>query len=114
MPLYEYECVSCEKIIEIIQKFSDDPLKTCPECGKSVKKLMSLGSFQLKGTGWYASDYKKAAPSTNSQNTGEKSVSSPSDTCSPTTEKINAITTPTTDPSKQTTSTVAKPASSIN
>ncbi|MSP19337.1 MAG: zinc ribbon domain-containing protein [Bdellovibrionales bacterium] len=114
MPLYEYQCVSCEKIIEIIQKFSDEPLKTCPKCGKTVKKLMSLGSFQLKGTGWYASDYKKAPPSTNSQNTAEKTVSSSSETCSPTTEKINAITTPAAELSKPTTSTIGKTTCSIN
>jgi putative FmdB family regulatory protein len=59
MPLYEYKCANCNQNIEIIQKFSDPPLATCPECGGSVSKVMSRTSFQLKGSGWYASDYKK-------------------------------------------------------
>jgi predicted nucleic acid-binding Zn ribbon protein len=46
-----------------MQKFSDLPLLECPDCQKPVKKLMSLGSFALKGKGWYTTDYKKSAPS---------------------------------------------------
>jgi len=65
MPLYEYDCETCQKHLEIIQKFSDAPLTVCPECqGKLVKRL-SLTSFQLKGTGWYNTDYRK--PSTSSE-----------------------------------------------
>lgn len=63
MPLYEYKCDHCQKTFEVIQKFSDSPLSECPDCGKSVEKLMSLGSFQLKGSGWYNTDYKKGASS---------------------------------------------------
>ena len=59
MPLYEYQCSSCEKVHEVMQKFSDAPLAECPECNAPVKKLMSLGSFALKGSGWYATDYKR-------------------------------------------------------
>ena len=59
MPMYEYGCDSCGKITEMIQKFSDEPLKECPECNGAVQKLMSRTSFQLKGTGWYSTDYKK-------------------------------------------------------
>jgi putative FmdB family regulatory protein len=65
MPLYEYACEKCKKIFEVVQKFSDAPLETCPECQGAVKKLMSLGGFELKGSGWYTSDYKK--PSTPSK-----------------------------------------------
>ncbi len=61
MPVYEYECLSCQKVHEILQKFSDPPLAECPDCRSKVKKLMSLNSFSLKGGGWYASDYKKTA-----------------------------------------------------
>ena len=58
MPIYEYECPDCNKVIEVLQKFSDDPLCTCPECGGGqVHKVMSLGSFHLKGQGWYVTDY---------------------------------------------------------
>ena len=60
MPLYEYECDSCKKILEIMQKFSDSPLTQCPECQGPVRKLMSLNSFALKGSGWYTTDYKRA------------------------------------------------------
>lgn len=59
MPLYEYRCDKCAKTFEVIQKFSDNPLDTCPDCGASVERLISRTSFQLKGNGWYASDYKK-------------------------------------------------------
>ena len=59
MPVYEYECLSCIKVHEVLQKFSDLPLEECPDCGSKVKKLMSLNSFSLKGGGWYATDYKK-------------------------------------------------------
>jgi putative FmdB family regulatory protein len=61
MPIYEYECEACQSRHEIMQKFSDSPLKKCPDCGKSkLKKLMSLNSFALKGTGYYTTDYKRA------------------------------------------------------
>jgi putative FmdB family regulatory protein len=63
MPLYEYKCGSCQKTFEVIQKFSDTPLTSCPDCGQTVEKLMSLGSFQLKGSGWYNTDYKKSSSS---------------------------------------------------
>ncbi len=59
MPLYEYECAKCKKVIEMIQKFSDPALTACPTCGDPVTKLISRSSFELKGTGWYISDYKK-------------------------------------------------------
>lgn len=61
MPMYEYECAACEKVHEVLQKFSDAPLAECPDCGKPVKKLMSRSSFALKGTGWYTTDYKRAS-----------------------------------------------------
>lgn len=58
MPIYEYECARCGQVTEIFQRMSDEPLKKC-QCGGSVKKLMSLNSFHLKGTGWYVTDYGK-------------------------------------------------------
>ena len=58
MPLYEYKCTECGKAIEAIQKFSDDPLTKCEECGGVLKKLISKSSFALKGKGWYVTDYK--------------------------------------------------------
>jgi putative FmdB family regulatory protein len=57
MPIYEYECLSCGKRTEVLQKMDDAPLAACPTCGGEVKKLISAPSFQLKGSGWYATDY---------------------------------------------------------
>ncbi|HEY2296007.1 MAG TPA: FmdB family zinc ribbon protein [Thermoanaerobaculia bacterium] len=57
MPIYEYECLSCGKRTEVLQKMNDAPLAACPNCGGEVKKLISAPAFQLKGSGWYATDY---------------------------------------------------------
>lgn len=59
MPLYEYQCESCEHRFERIQKFSDPPVETCPSCGGTVKKLLSSPAIQFKGSGWYITDYAK-------------------------------------------------------
>lgn len=59
MPIYEYECGSCGHRLEAIQKMNEPVLKDCPACGKStLKKLISAAGFQLKGSGWYATDFK--------------------------------------------------------
>lgn len=59
MPIYEYRCASCGFQKEVLRKFSDAPLTNCPECGKpSMQKLVSAAGFQLKGKGWYATDFK--------------------------------------------------------
>ena len=57
MPVYEYECPTCQSVIEVQQKIADPPLSSCPECQSPVRKLMSMSSFQLKGGGWYADGY---------------------------------------------------------
>lgn len=59
MPLYEYECDSCGHRFEVIQKFSDALVDTCPKCGATVHKLMSSPAIQFKGSGWYITDYAK-------------------------------------------------------
>ena len=59
MPIYEYRCSSCGHEKEVLQKMSDAPLAECPACGKSsFRKLISAAGFQLKGSGWYATDFK--------------------------------------------------------
>ena len=66
MPVYEYECQRCGTF-ETTQRITDEPLSKCPACKGKVKKLISNTSFQLKGTGWYITDYArkgKDAPKT--------------------------------------------------
>jgi putative FmdB family regulatory protein len=59
MPIYEYRCSTCGHEKEVLQKMSDAPLSRCPACGKdSFTKLISAAGFQLKGSGWYATDFK--------------------------------------------------------
>src|SRR6185295_18155838 len=77
MPLYEYECGSCGERFERIQKFSDPPLETCPNCGGLLRKLVSSPAFHLKGSGWYATDYAKKTGEPAS--TGDKPASSGKD-----------------------------------
>jgi putative FmdB family regulatory protein len=62
MPIYEYRCKECGFQKEYMQRMSDAPLTVCPQCGKrGFTKLMSAAGFQLKGTGWYATDFKNNA-----------------------------------------------------
>jgi putative FmdB family regulatory protein len=62
MPIYEYRCASCGFQDEHLQKVSERPLTTCPSCGKAkYQKLLSAPGFQLKGSGWYATDFKGGA-----------------------------------------------------
>lgn len=59
MPLYEYQCDACGHRFEVIQKFSDPLVDTCPKCGSPVRKLMSSPAIQFKGSGFYITDYAK-------------------------------------------------------
>jgi putative FmdB family regulatory protein len=60
MPLYEYRCESCDRIFEVMQKFSDAPLASCDICGAPVERLLSAPALQFKGSGWYITDYARA------------------------------------------------------
>ena len=59
MPIYEYECGACGKRCELLQKINDPPVTECPHCkaGK-IKRLVSPTGFQLKGSGWYVTDFR--------------------------------------------------------
>jgi putative FmdB family regulatory protein len=59
MPLYEYECDACGHRFEVIQKYSDPLVDTCPKCGSTVHKLISSPAIQFKGSGFYITDYPK-------------------------------------------------------
>lgn len=74
MPIYEYECGECGHRLESIQKMSDAPLTDCPTCGQpGLKRLVSAAGFQLKGTGWYATDFKSSGRKKDpSKDKGEK------------------------------------------
>jgi putative FmdB family regulatory protein len=59
MPIYAYRCESCGHAKDVLQKMSDPVLSTCPACGaESFKKQVTAAGFQLKGSGWYATDFK--------------------------------------------------------
>ena len=60
MPIYEYVCEKCGSRIEVIQKISDEPPKRCQECRGRLEKVFSRTSFQLKGSGWYMTDYSSS------------------------------------------------------
>lgn len=59
MPIYEYKCLQCDRRLETLQRVSEPPLSTCPECGGELKKLVSAPAFQFKGEGWYVTDYAR-------------------------------------------------------
>ena len=57
MPIYEYQCAACGRVVEKWQKISEEPLATCQSCGGNLSKIISNCSFHLKGSGWYVTDY---------------------------------------------------------
>ncbi len=79
MPLYEYHCEDCGLTFEVRQKFSDQPVKTCRQCGGDVKKLISQTAFTLKGGGWYDQGYthSKSCPAPATTGGSDSSVSPP-------------------------------------
>jgi putative FmdB family regulatory protein len=72
MPLYEYKCKKCGHRFEKIQKFSDKPIKKCPECGGAVEQVVSAPAVQFKGSGWYVTDYAKKSHTGGSSDSGSK------------------------------------------
>lgn len=90
MPIYEYRCPSCGFQKEHLQKMSDAPLSACPSCGATgYAKLLSAAGFQLKGSGWYATDFKgggkapasSPSPSSSSSDAASSSDASPAAGC---------------------------------
>lgn len=80
MPIYEYQCESCQHQLEEVQKMSDLPLEVCPLCQKpTLKRLLSAPAFHLKGTGWYVTDFKdkKQAPAAKSEEKADSSGTAP-------------------------------------
>jgi putative FmdB family regulatory protein len=70
MPVYEYKCQQCNADFEIVQSIKDDPVEKCSLCGGKLRKLISKNTnFVLKGSGWYATDYKNKG---NKKNTNKE------------------------------------------
>ena len=79
MPIYEYQCQTCEHELEKLQKLSDAPLSVCPQCGEAaLKKKISAAGFRLKGSGWYETDFKSGSKKNMAGDTGAGSGSTPS------------------------------------
>ena len=73
MPIYEYRCSSCGHELEALQKLSDPLLLACPACGKpALSKLVTAAGFQLKGSGWYATDFKSSGSKPAAKSAGDK------------------------------------------
>ncbi len=90
MPIYEYQCESCEQRTEAIQRIDEPPLSLCPHCGGPLVKLMSAPSFQFKGSGWYVTDYggaKGGSRDADKESTAKSETSSSSSTPSSSTPK---------------------------
>jgi putative FmdB family regulatory protein len=81
MPIYEYRCSACGQDHEALQKVSEPPLKVCPACGKpKLKKQLSAAGFQLKGSGWYATDFKTTGKKPEAKKAETKSPEAKSET----------------------------------
>lgn len=91
MPIYEYYCHHCREKFEVLQGVNAEPLKNCESCHQpALEKLVSAAGFQLKGTGWYVTDFKnkgssetKTTPTTSHESTGDKTDSTPSSNTKP-------------------------------
>ncbi len=84
MPIYAYKCESCGFAKDVLQKMSDAPLEICPTCEKpTFKKQLTAAGFQLKGSGWYATDFKGGAAGAPAAASDAVPASTPSDAAAP-------------------------------
>ncbi len=98
MPIYEYQCTSCHKTFELIQKVTDKSETHCTECGQETAiRLVSAPGFQLKGTGWYVTDFRDK-----NKKTPEKATATESKADTAVVPKTEATPTPTTSKSGET------------
>ena len=115
MPIYEYQCEDCTDRFEVKQSMKDDPLTTCPRCGKRVQRLISSPAIMFKGSGWYVTDYSdKMKPSSGSEEpvakTEEKKETAPgtsdqTTSTAPSTPASSPASAPASTPSSTTSST---------
>jgi len=86
MPIYEYKCSGCNHQFDAIQKMQDEPIKICPHCSEAkAVRLISAAGFQLKGSGWYATDFKGSAKSDSSTSTTSTETTTSKETSTPST-----------------------------
>ncbi len=79
MPIYAYQCDACGHAKDVLQKMSDAPLTDCPACGASAfKKQLTAAGFQLKGSGWYVTDFRGGSGGTSASSTAAKTDSTAS------------------------------------
>ncbi len=75
MPIYEYQCSQCSHQLESFERMTDTPLTDCPACGESsLQKLVSAAGFQLKGTGWYVTDFRNKTGAVENKSLENKSL----------------------------------------
>jgi putative FmdB family regulatory protein len=92
MPLYEYECKACRHRFEMIQKYSDPPVASCPVCGAGVQKLLSSPAIQFKGSGWYITDYARKGGNGSGKETSGKETAKSSDAAGESTTSTSSAT----------------------
>jgi putative FmdB family regulatory protein len=91
MPIYEYRCSLCGTEHEMLQKVSEPPLIDCPTCGgPGMQKLLTAPGFQLKGSGWYATDFKGTAKKSDDNKPAESKTDTKTDTKPETKTKTKA------------------------
>jgi putative FmdB family regulatory protein len=106
MPIYAYKCDTCGYAKDILQKMSDPLLTECPSCNKATfKKQLTAAGFQLKGTGWYVTDFREGGGKNNAPAVEAKSDAAESVVTSPAATSATPANTPTTTPSSTTAST---------
>jgi putative FmdB family regulatory protein len=95
MPLYEYECTTCHRHTEKIQKFSDPEITVCPHCNGTLERVISAPAVSFKGGGWYADGYGNAKPKSSDSGTDSKK----STDSKPSSDSTSGSTTPSSTPS---------------
>jgi putative FmdB family regulatory protein len=93
MPIYAYKCASCGHAKDVLQKISDAPLTACPACGaESFTKQVTAAGFQLKGSGWYATDFRGGS---SAEKPAEKSADKPAEPAKTESKPADGASTPT-------------------
>ena len=108
MPIYAYKCDSCGHAKDVLQKMSDDPLTKCPSCGgPTFNKQLTAAGFQLKGSGWYATDFKGGAASSGAPAVAGAAAGAAAGTSTPSDAGAGGGASPSSEPSATATSSSA-------